>query len=87
MEVLAEEDEEQNEDNESDSEEEEGEDSDKDQRDELIQDFPGWWNHFFVCVKLLPGFWMDDPIEEIYIPHITIMNSDPKCDKKLGNQV
>jgi len=29
------------------------------------------------------GFWIDDPLPEIYIPHLTILKTDPKWDKKL----
>jgi len=31
----------------------------------------------------ISGFWIDDPLPEIYIPHITILKTDPKWDKKL----
>ena len=30
-----------------------------------------------------PGLWMDDPLPRIYMPHVTLMNSDPDWDKRL----
>jgi len=29
------------------------------------------------------GFWLDDPRPDIYVPHLTILKTDPKWDKKL----
>jgi hypothetical protein len=33
----------------------------------------------------ITGFWIDDPKPEIYIPHVTLLKTDPKWDKKLRN--
>jgi len=30
-------------------------------------------------------FWIDDPKPEIYVPHLTLLKTDPKWDKKLRN--
>jgi len=31
----------------------------------------------------ISGFWIDDPKPDIYIPHLTLLKTDPKWDKKL----
>jgi len=33
------------------------------------------------------GLWLDDPRPDIYLPHLTLMSSDPKWDKKLRTQI
>jgi len=34
-----------------------------------------------------PIFWIDNPRDEVYIPHVTIFNSDPKYDMKLRKRI
>jgi len=31
--------------------------------------------------------WFDDPSSEVYMPHLTLMNIDPKADKQLMKQI
>lgn len=38
-------------------------------------------------VEDFPGLWFDDPLPEIYIPHLTLLNSDPSWDKKLRDRL
>ncbi len=34
-----------------------------------------------------PGFWMDDPAPEEYLPHVTLLNSDPDNDHELRKAI
>eukprot|EP01126_Amoeba_proteus_P030498 TRINITY_DN3013_c0_g1_i6.p1 TRINITY_DN3013_c0_g1~~TRINITY_DN3013_c0_g1_i6.p1 ORF type:complete len:241 (-),score=51.09 TRINITY_DN3013_c0_g1_i6:645-1367(-) len=36
-----------------------------------------------MTVCIYPGLWFDDPRPSLYVPHLTILNSDPKWDRKL----
>lgn len=43
-------------------------------------------NEYWV-VGVYDGLWFDDPRPTIYVPHLTLLNSDPKWDSKLRKQV
>jgi len=54
-------------------EDENKEDKDEDNEDDDSEDSD----------KKIRGFWIDDPKPSIYIPHLTLLKTDPKWDKKL----
>jgi len=71
-----EEEEEANEEEEETNEKEEEDENEKEEEEPQVEDEE-------ILEEEEDGMWMDDPKWEIYMPHLTIMNTDPKLDKSL----